>query len=264
MLHGLEGSTDSPYMQGTAEKALAAGFNCIRLNMRNCGGTEHLTTQIYHAGLTEDLRYIIKELVERDRMSEIYLVGFSLGGNIVLKLAGEYGSEMPGAIRGIAGVSPSIDLASCANAIELRSNFIYHMRFLKSLRSKLRLKAQLFPDRYDAKRLRGVWSIRKFDNAYVAPLAGFRDADDYYERASALPLISRIAVPTLIINAKDDPFIPFGPFEDPHITANPNVALLAPDHGGHVAFISAQREGDNRFWAEMMTVEFVKLLEQKQ
>src|ERR1700742_4554962 len=144
LAHGMEGSTESRYMLGTAEKALALGFNVVRMNVRNCGGTEHLSPTLYHAGLTDDLRQVIKELGERDGLNEIYLAGFSLGGNMVLKLAGEYGNAAPPQLRGVMGVSPSIDLASCADAIEMRSNFIYHFRFIHSLRSRLRRKAQMF------------------------------------------------------------------------------------------------------------------------
>jgi uncharacterized protein len=258
--HGMEGSSESRYMMGTAEKALEAGFSVIRLNHRNCGGTEHLTPTLYHAGLTDDIRQIITELIDKDKLGEIYLVGFSLGGNIALKLAGEYGDAMPEAVRAVVAVSPSIDLASCADAIEMRSNIIYNWNFLLSLRSRLRRKAKLFPEDYDISHLRGVWSIRKFDDVYTAPHAGFLNVAHYYERASALPFISRITTPTLIIHAKDDPFIPFAPFEKPEVASNPNVTLLATEHGGHVGFVSARAEGENRFWAEVMVVEFVSLM----
>ena len=260
LAHGMEGSTESRYMLGTAEKALAAGFNVIRMNVRNCGGTEHLTPTLYHAGLTDDLKQIIRELGERDGLSEIYLAAFSLGGNMALKLAGEYGPQAPPQLRGVIAVSPSIDLASCADAIEMRSNLIYHFKFITSLRNRLRRKAQLFPDRYDASRLRGVWTIRRFDDLITAPHMGFRNVAHYYERASALPFIKHIAVPTLIVHAKDDPFIPFAQFERQEVIGNPNVTLIAPDHGGHVGFISADGEGESRFWAETMVVEFARLI----
>lgn len=262
-VHGMEGSTQSRYMLGTAEKALAAGFNVVRVNFRNCGGTEHLTATLYHAGLTDDIRQIVAELSARDGLPEIYLAGFSLGGNVVLKLAGEYGEQLPSVVRGVVAVSPSMDLAACADAIERRSNLIYHTRFIWSLRSRLRRKAELFPDCYDVSRLRGVWTIRKFDDLYTAPHNGFRDVAQYYERASALQFIPRITVPTLIIHAKDDPFIPSVSFERPEVMNNPNVTVLATDHGGHVGFISANGEGESRFWAEAMIVKFVSLMHQE-
>jgi predicted alpha/beta-fold hydrolase len=260
VVHGLEGSAESAYMLGTAEKSLASGFNVLRLNLRNCGGTEHMTTTLYHAGLTDDVRQIIRELTGADGLREIYLVGFSLGGNIVLKLAGEMGSDPPESVRGVVAISPSIDLLSCIEAIELRSNLFYHLRFVMSLKTRMQRKARLFPDRYDSSLLRGVWSIRQFDNAYTAPHSGFADATDYYKRASALPLIAQIAMPTLIIHAKDDPFIPFAPFEGSEISSNPNVVMITPDNGGHVGFVSAHLEYDDRFWAEARAVQFIAWL----
>jgi uncharacterized protein len=260
LLHGMEGSTESRYMLGTAEKALGAGFNAVRVNTRNCGGTEHLTSTLYHAGLTEDLRQIIDELAERDGLGELFIAGFSLGGNVVIKLAGEYGGGVPHQLKGVIAVSPSIDLNASADAIELRSNMIYNMRFVWSLRTRMRRKARLFPERYDESRLRGVWSIRKFDDVYTAPHSGFGNVANYYARASSLQFISRITVPTLLVHAQDDPFIPFESFRHPDIEANTNVVLLAPEQGGHVGFISADREGEDRFWAEAIAVEFVRLL----
>jgi len=262
LLHGMEGSTESRYMLGTAEKALAAGFNAVRVNTRNCGGTEHLTSTLYHAGLTEDLRHIVDELYERDGLNEVHIAGFSLGGNVVLKLAGEYGEASPWHLRSVSAVSPSIDLSASADAIELRSNIIYNMRFVWSLRNRMRRKARLFPDRYDESCLRGVWSIRKFDDVYTAPHSGFGNVANYYARASSLQFISRISIPTLIIHAQDDPFIPFESFKHPDIQTNPNVVLLAPEQGGHVGFISADKEGEDRFWAETMIVEFLKLIKE--
>lgn len=255
IVHGLEGSSISPYMLGTAEKALRAGFNCVRLNVRNCGGTAHLTQTLYHAGLTDDLRAVTGELIERDQLDEIYLMGFSLGGNVALKLAGEYGADAPRALRGVIAVSPSIHLSICARAMEMRSNALYQMRFLRALRRSLRIKAHLFPDRYDTSLLKGIKSIRQFDDTYIAPHWGFRDAEDYYAKASAFPLIGRVKVPTLILHAKDDPFIPFSQFEE--VEENPSLLLMAAERGGHVGFIACA--GEDRFWYETMTAQFVRL-----
>jgi predicted alpha/beta-fold hydrolase len=137
---------------------------------------------------------------------------------------------------------------------------MYRRRFVKSLRDRMRLKAKLFPGRYDASLLRGIRTIRQFDDAYVAPHCGFRDSADYYERASALRVIDRISVPALIIHAKDDPIIPFAPLDRDEMKANPNVTVLATEQGGHVGFISGNAEGEDRFWSEMQAVEFVKLI----
>jgi predicted alpha/beta-fold hydrolase len=260
LLHGMEGSIDSGYMRGTAEQALGAGFNVLRLNHRNCGGTENLTPTLYHAGLTEDVRRIIAELIHEDGLKQIFVTGYSLGGNVALKLAGEYGKEIPEEVKGFIAVSPSMDLSSCANAIEMRSNFLYHARFIISLRNRLKLKAQLFPEQYDIKKLRGIWTIRKFDDTYTSRHAGFRDVHDYYERASAIQVIGKISVPTLILHSKDDPFIPFAPFESRELKDNPHIVLMATEYGGHVGFISDNKDPANRFWYEKKIVEFAQLL----
>jgi uncharacterized protein len=259
LLHGMEGSIDSGYMRGTAEQALAAGFNVLRLNHRNCGGTENLTPTLYHAGLTDDVQRIINELIEQDGLRQIYVTGYSLGGNVALKLAGEYGSSIPAEVKGFIAVSPSMDLSSCADAIEMRSNFLYHARFILSLRNRMKLKARLFPEQYDITKLRGIWSIRKFDDMYTSRHSGFRDVYDYYEKASAIQVIGRIAVPTLLLHSKDDPFIPFAPFENQAVKGNPNIALLATEHGGHVGFLSAEKDPARRFWYEKKIVDFIRL-----
>jgi uncharacterized protein len=259
LLHGMEGSIDSGYMRGTAEQALAAGFNVLRLNHRNCGGTENLTPTLYHAGLTDDVQRIINELIDKDGLQQIYVVGYSLGGNVALKLAGEYGQAIPKQVKGFIAVSPSMDLSSCADAIEMRSNFLYHARFIISLRNRMKLKARLFPEQYDIKKLRGIWTIRKFDDMYTSRHSGFRDVYDYYEKASAVQVISKIAVPTLILHSKDDPFIPFAPFESREVKENANIALLATEHGGHVGFVSVNRDPAERFWYEKQIVEFISL-----
>ena len=257
IVHGMEGSSQSPYMISTAEKFLSAGFNAVRLNLRNCGGTEHMTPTLYHAGLTNDLQEVTRQLAA-EGFRQLFLVGFSLGGNIVLKLAGEYAGNAPTELRGAVALSASIDLTSCIDTIELRSNLFYQLRFLASLKARMRLKAELFPDRYDASLLGGIWSIRKFDDLYTAPQMGFRNASEYYERASSLRYIDKIAIPTLIIHAKDDPFIPYAPLERAEVTTNPYVLVLAPDNGGHVGFVSAHSEAGDHFWAEARAVEFIR------
>jgi predicted alpha/beta-fold hydrolase len=264
--HGIEGSSDSVYLLETAQKAFAAGFNVVRMNLRNCGETDHLTDAIYHGGLTEDLRAVVEELIERDRLTRIFMLGFSLGGNMVLKLAGEYGDSPPKEIVAAVAVSPSVDLNASANAISLRSNWIYQKDFVKRLKKRVKVKARLYPQIYDASDVHLVRTLREFDDRYTARAHGFLNADDYYYKASALRVIDRIRLPTLIIHAQDDPFIPFAPLRDPAVTGNPNILLLAPEHGGHVAFISRKpRKGvsedldTSRFWAENRVVEFCKL-----
>ena len=259
LVHGLEGSSSAKYMLGTTEKAFRSGFNVIRLNLRNCGGTEHLTPTLYHGGLSEDLRAVVKELIEKDQISTMVLVGFSLGGNLVLKLAGEYGDDPPPGILGVCAVSPSVDLTAAADLILRRSNWIYQQDFVRRLKNRIRTKQKLYPELYDISGLPEVRTVREFDERFTAPAHGFADADDYYYRSSSLRVIDQIRIPTLIIHAEDDPFIPIAPLRDPAVANNPHVLLLATEHGGHVAFISANPNGEDRFWAENRVVEFCKL-----
>lgn len=261
LVHGLEGSSTSIYMLGTADKAFRAGFNVVRLNLRNCGGTEHLTPTLYNSGLSGDLRAVMNELIERDQFKDLFLIGFSMSGNMVLKLAGEDGEGYPRKLSGVCAVSPSIDLSASADAIERRANWIYQRRFIHSLRRRIRHKQKLYPARYDTSDLHLVRTIRDFDERYTARDGGYKDASDYYARASALSLIERIRVPTLIIHAQDDPFIPFYSFRHPSLANNPYVLLLAPPHGGHVGFLATAAKGEDRFWAENRVVEFCQLID---
>jgi predicted alpha/beta-fold hydrolase len=261
--HGIEGSTASNYMQATAEKGFRAGFNIVRVNFRNCGGTEHLTSTIYHGGLSADLAAVVKELIERDHISRMCLVGFSLGGNLVLKLAGEYGDSPPKEILSICAVSPSIDLSASADMILKRSNWIYHQDFVRRLKIRIRTNHKLYPELYDLTGLDEVRTLREFDDRFTSRAHGFADADDYYYRSSSIRVIDRIRIPTLIIHAEDDPFIPFEPLLDPAVTGNAYLLLIGPQQGGHVAFIGAKKEANSdRFWAENRVVEFCQLADE--
>lgn len=261
LIHGLEGSSASIYVLGTAAKAFAANFNVVRLNMRNCGATEHLTPTLYNSGMTTDARSVITELIEKDNLKRIYLAGFSMGGNVALKLAGEWSHHAPPQLQGVCAVSPALDLAACAHAIESRDNRIYQFRFVRSLRARMKRKQQLYPDAYDLQHLRRVRTIRDFDEIFTAPHGGYTNAADYYAKASALPLVARIKTPTLIIAAHDDPFIPFASFNDERLKSNSHIVLLAPQHGGHVGFLAEKSEphGD-RFWAEHRITEFCRAI----
>jgi predicted alpha/beta-fold hydrolase len=258
--HGIEGSTASVYMIATADKAFRAGFNVVGVNYRNCGGTEHLTPTLYHGGLSGDLRAVIAELVNRDKLPHIFLIGYSLGGNLVLKLAAEYGEQAPPEVKAICAISPSVNLRASADLISQRSNWLYERSFVRHLKRRIVAKQKLFPELYDLSRLSLVRSLRDFDEQYTAPSHGFANADDYYYKSSSIHVIEKIGVPTLIIHAQDDPFIPFAPLRNEKLAANPNILLLDPERGGHVAFISSERNGDeDRFWAENRAVEFCSL-----
>src|SRR6266568_6441029 len=259
MWHGMEGSTASPYMLTSAHKAFRSGFNVIRVNIRNCGGTEHLTPTLYHGGMSEDLRAVISELIERDGLPRLFPIGFSLGGNLVLKLAGEYGDDPPPEVMGLCAVSPSVDLAVTADIINQPSNWIYQQDFLRRLRRRVLTKKKLYPELYDVSEINLVRTIRDFDDRFTAVAHGFASADDYYDQASSIHLIDRIRIPTLIIHAQDDPFIPFAPLEHSSARANPYILLIATENGGHVAFIAADPDHEDRFWAENRVVEFCRL-----
>jgi predicted alpha/beta-fold hydrolase len=255
LLHGLEGSSESGYMLGAAEKAWLAGFSVVRLNQRNCGSTEHLTETLYHSGLSGDIRAVVLELIENDGLANLFAAGFSMGGNLVLKMAGEFGDAAPRGLAGCAVVAPAMDLAGCASALEEPSNFFYEHRFVRRMKRRIREKARLYPNRYRLDKMRHIRTVRGFDEAITARFCGFRDAADYYAQSSANRILSHIRRPTLIVAAQDDPVVPFAAFDIPALRENPYITLLAPEHGGHCAFISRE-SGDERFWSEARIVEF--------
>jgi len=255
LVHGLEGSCESAYMRGLAERAFVAGWNAIRLNQRNCGGTESLTPTLYNSGLSGDYRAVLSELIERDALPEIFFAGYSMGGNLVLKMAGELADAAPRELRGVAGVCATIDLARCAAALELPQNFVYEAHFVRSLKGRMARKAALFPGKFDLGPMARVRTVRDFDDAITARYCGFRDASDYYAQSSALRVAGEIRVPALIVAAQDDPFVPFATFFDPALANNAHIRVVTPEHGGHCAFIS-RHAGDERFWAEARVMEF--------
>ena len=256
MVHGLEGSSESPYVLGTTAKALAAGMNVVRMNVRDCGGTEALGPTLYHSGLSADVGAVAGALLRDEKLPRLALLGFSMGGNLVLKLAGEWGREAPPELRAVCAVSPAVDLAPSAAALHRPSNWIYEQYFLWSLRRHMRRKARLYPSRYDARRLRRIWTLRQFDDRITAHYCGFTGVDDYYARASAARVVERVAVPTLLIHSNDDPFIHILPETRARLEANPCVQYIETEHGGHCGFL-ADPDGDDGRWAERTVVEFL-------
>jgi hypothetical protein len=252
-VHGLTASSQAPYMRTLAQHALTAGFDVVRLNVRNCGGTEHLAPTLYHSGLTADLRAVVEQLAP----APLFLAGFSMGGNMVLKLAGEWGEHPPPHVQAVCGISVPIRLGVCARRLGEPGNRIYELRFLRELRRTLRRKQQAMPGSFAAPRWDGIRSIYDFDDAITAPAFGFDDADHYYESQSSAGFLGRIRVPALLIQAQDDPFIPFEVFEDVPLNQNSNLRLEAPAHGGHVAFLSRRTP---RFWAIAQAVRFFESL----
>jgi hypothetical protein len=257
-LHGLEGSSDAHYMRGIGDKAFRRGFNVVRLNQRNCGGTEHLSAGLYHSGLTIDVAAVVQELAAVDKLSSIVVCGYSLGGNLALKLAGGFGDAPPAWLRAVCAVSPTLELGACMDLLERRENRLYEWNFMRSLRSRMRRKARLFPDRYDLTGLWRVRTVRAFDDRFTAPHHGYADAADYYYQAASMRVVDRIRVPTLIISAEDDPFVPVAPLRDPRVTGNPHVTVRITRHGGHCGYIESARNGYDGYWAEQAIVEFAE------
>lgn len=255
IVHGLEGSAEAGYVLGTADKALVKGFNVVRYNVRNCGGTENLTPKLYHSGLTSDLRYVIAELIGVDKLTDIFVIGFSMGANQALKMAGEDGDSAPRQLRGVCAISPPIDLALCSRTIGEPENRLYEYRFVRSLKAKMKRKQRLYPGHYEVSALAGVRSLWAFDEV-MAPYYGFDDAGDYYAQSSSLAYLGRIRLPTLIIHAEDDPFIPFDPFRAQVFGVNKWIHLLATERGGHVAFCGRRQPDEDRAWAENRCIEF--------
>jgi predicted alpha/beta-fold hydrolase len=254
-LHGLEGSSSAHYMRGLADKAFARGFNVLLLNQRNCGGTEHLSDGLYHSGLTADADHVIRELAA-DGIERIVVGGYSLGGNLALKLAGDHGPNPPPQLRGVAAISPVMELEACVRALERRTNLVYQWNFVRGLRARMRRKAACHPGKFALERLADVRTVRQFDELYTAPHFGFAGASDYYYRASAIRVVDRIQVPALIITAEDDPFVPTAPFRDPRVTSNPNVEVLITRHGGHCGFVTEAGNGSDGYWAEERVADF--------
>jgi uncharacterized protein len=257
VVHGLEGSSDSQYMLGIAAKGLAAGMNVIRMNQRNCGGTDALSPTLYHSGRSQDVAAVAQHLMDRDNISRFALVGFSMGGNLVLKLAGEWGKQGPPEFKAVAAVCPSMDLAASADALHLRSNFLYESYFMWMLRRRFYAKARLFPGVFDTSRLRGVTSLRDFDDKVTAHYCGFTGASDYYARAAAANVVDQIAVPTLLLHAANDPFIRILPETRQKILSNRNIEFVETADGGHCSFL-AEADGDDGRWAERQVIEFLR------
>lgn len=254
LVHGLEGSSDSNYMRGIAEKAVHRGYHAIRLNQRNCGGTESLTPTLYNSGMSADYRAVFDEL-SAEGFEHIFFAGYSMGGNLITKMAGEFGAAPPKTLRGVCAVCPALDLAACADALDRFDNYLYQRRFVAGLLSRYARKAELFPERYPRNGFGRIRSVREFDDAITAPQFGYRDAQDYYEHAGARRVVADVSVPTMIITAQDDPFVPYAKFLEAGVNRNPAIQFVAPPHGGHCGFVS-RHPGPERFWAEQRILDF--------
>jgi len=227
----------------------------VRMNQRNCGGTELLTPTLYNSGMSGDYRAILMELTEKDGFEQVFFAGYSMGGNLVTKMAGEFGDSGPKQLRGVAVVCPALNLSACADALEKRENYLYQRHFVKGLLARYRRKAELFPKHYSKNGFGRVRTVREFDDKITAPAFGYKDAQEYYEAAGAKRVIGQVKVPVLMMTAQDDPFVPYHVFQRARVSENPLVRFVAPKHGGHCGFIS-KWEGAERFWAEERIAEF--------
>jgi predicted alpha/beta-fold hydrolase len=244
LLHGLEGSSQAGYFASLTQDALTRGFGVHRANLRTCGGTEELCETMYHSGLTSDTACVLQELQLR-RCGPVFVAGFSLGGNVALKLAGELGDS--DLLAGVCAVSTPIDLAMSVRALDRMSNRLYARRFLKRLRERIRRKSRTSPELYTTEGLDSVSSIWEFDDRFTAPLFGFGSAANYYDTQSAKRFLHQIRVPALIVAAIDDPLVPFEMYKHRAFSSNPALRLLAVRHGGHLGFLSRTRP---RFWLD--------------
>jgi predicted alpha/beta-fold hydrolase len=258
-LHGLEASSSAHYMRGLAQMALDAGFNAVLLNQRNCGGTEHLCPGLYHSGLIDDAEFVIRELERSDGLDRFVVAGYSLGGNLALRLAGLRSPESLPMLKAVCAVSPVLELEACVKALERGSNTIYQWNFVRHLKARMRRKEAAHPGRFELSHLPRIHTVRQFDAAYTAPFFGFASAEDYYSQAAALRVIDNIRIPALVITAEDDPFVPPASFQDPRIANNPNITLVVTKHGGHCGFLG-ERQGpeDDGYWAEARIIEFAR------
>lgn len=257
LIHGLEGSSESEYMMGITQKGMAAGMNVVRMNQRTCGGTDGLAPTLYHSGRSADVMAVAQHLIENDRITRFALGGFSMGGNIVLKAAGEWGATGPAEFKAVAAVCPAADLAASADALHLRSNRLYEQYFLWKLKARMRTKARCFPGQYDLSRLRGLKSLRDFDDKVTAHYCGFNSASDYYARSAAANVIEDIAAPAYILYAKNDPFIRLLPATRHKIAGNRHITFVEASDGGHCSFLG-QRDGYDGHFAERVVVEFMQ------
>jgi uncharacterized protein len=254
LTHGLEGSAQRNYMRGMARALVRRGWDVLAWNLRGCSDELNRTVPTYHSGKTEDLEVVVQHALAHGYETAA-LVGFSLGGNMTLKYAGERGEALDDRIRRAVAISTPVDLESAARRISARSNWHYTQYFLRSLRETVYRKADRHPDAVDPSILHGVRSLTDFDDAFTAPLNGFRDAHDYYQQSSSKPLLGRLAIPTLLLNAANDPFLPASCYPRDAARQNPNLTLEIPTHGGHVGFV--QFPGDGTYYAEARAAEFV-------
>ena len=254
--HGLEGSSQRVYMLGMSRALRQAGIDTLCWNFRGCSGEMNRKLHFYHSGFTVDLQTVIRHAIEAGDYQEIYLIGFSIGGNITLKYLGEQGDELPSRIRGAVAFSVPCDLASSAVELAKPANKIYMRRFLKQLHLKIKAKIETFPGEIDDKDYHLIRDFRQFDDQYTAPLNGFRDAEDYWQQSSSKFYLKDIRCPALLVNALNDSFLSDDCYPVAEARNNPYLHLEMPAKGGHVGFVQFNRQ--NIYWLEKRALEFIR------
>ncbi len=253
--HGLEGHARKKYMLGMARHLSDSGWDVLCWNFRSCSTELNRRPRFYHSGVTDDLHTVLTHGLVRGRYRVAALVGFSMGGNQLLKYLGEDPGNVPAAVRAAVAFSVPCRLADAAQVMNGRQNRIYMRYFMNSLKAKIREKALRFPDMIDLTGLASMTTFASFDNAYTAPLHGFHDAEDYYRRCSSRPLLPAIRIPTLIVQALDDPFLANSCYPVPEAQQSEHLFLELPDYGGHVGFIGAWRK--RMYWSEQRAAAFL-------
>ncbi len=248
--HGLEGHTDRQYVVGMANQFFQAGFDVVAWSYRGCSEEINRHLRMYHSGATYDLDEVVKH-VEAQGFKHIYLVGFSLGGNLTLKYLGEYNRD---SIKAAVAFSVPLDLHTGSIKIAQRKNWIYTRRFLRSLKKKVAMKQEQFPDQVSMEPFKKIKTLMDFDDAYTAPLHGFRDAIDYYQKSSSRDFLKDINVPTLVVNAMNDPFLSEECLDHSLFESLDTVHFETPNHGGHVGFVTRNMKG--KYWSEKRALAF--------
>jgi len=243
LFHGLEGSSRSTYARALMARLAAKGWRGSVLHFRGCSGEPNRLPRAYHSGDSAEIDWVLRRIRERTDGAPLYAAGISLGGNALAKWLGELGEEARGVIHRAAAVSAPLDLAAAGNALERGFSMAYTRHFLSTLKKSSLAKLERFPGLYDAEAVRASKTLREFDNVVTAPLHGFRDTDDYWTRASSKPWLASIRVPTLLLNARDDPFLPESALPSACEVSNA-VTLEFTDRGGHVGFVSGPFPGN--------------------
>lgn len=255
LVHGLEGSSQSTYIKGMAKQLLADEFDIACMNMRGCSGRPNHQFSSYHSGKTDDLDTVIQHF--ESSYEVIVLIGFSLGGNMVLKYAGEQSEQLNSSVKSVVGISVPLDLAGSCDTLSLSHNWIYLNRFLTQLKAKAKRKAKDFPAfGLDPNKLDHVKDFRDFDDLYTAPAHGFENAADYYAKCSAMQFLNQIQIPALIVNAEDDTFLSESCYPTKS-ELNERITYLTPKYGGHVGFAQdfLMRKP---FWSETTVSSFLQ------